>query len=208
MRLTRNIAGLVGVAAIAFAAGHLDLIPATFAGDTDTDADKTKSELDAYVEANRPGEAHKRLDALTGEWEGEFTIWMEPGEPPLLSTGTVERQWILGGRYLQETIEATSAMGTFTGMGFIGFNNFDGQYEMVWMDDMSTGIYFETGTYDPDKQVLTTRGSHRDPVSGRVITSTGTLDLSRPDEHVYTGYLIGADGRRFKHFKGVTHKRR
>ena len=201
MRLTRNVVGLVGVAVMAFTAGHLDLFPTTLAGD-----ESATGELDmqAYIEAGTPGEFHKKLDVLVGDWEGEFTIWMDPSDPPMLSKGTVKREWVFGGRYLKETIEATSAMGTFTGMGFFGYNNVDGQYEMVWMDSMSTGIYFETGIYDPDKKVLVTRGSHRDPGSGKLILTKGTLDLSRSDEHVYAGYLIGSDGREFKHFAGVT----
>lgn len=60
-------------------------------------------------------------------------------------------------------------VGTFRGIGFIGYNNVDGQYELAWMDTMSTAIVFETATYDPEKKILEFRGSHRDPLTGRVI---------------------------------------
>ncbi len=205
MRLTRNVVGLVGVAVMAFTAGHLDLFPTTLAGDESTTGGM---DMQAYIEAGTPGEFHKKLDVLVGDWEGEFTIWMDPSEPPMLSKGTVKREWVFGGRYLKETIEATSDMGTFNGMGFFGYNNVDGQYEMVWMDSMSTKIYSETGVYNPDKQTLFTRGSHRDPVTGRVLNGWGKLDLSDPDRQVYAGYLYGPDGREFKHFEGVSKRMR
>jgi hypothetical protein len=69
---------------------------------------------------------------------------------------------------------------------------------------MSTGIYTETGVYNAEKGALVTRGAHRDPASGKLVNTWGTLDLSQRDEHVYEGYVVGADGREFKHFAGVT----
>ena len=50
-------------------------------------------------------------------------------------------------------------------------------------------------------------GSHRDPVSGKVINGFGELDISNPDYHVYTSYIIGADGQKKKQFEGVTRRK-
>ncbi len=202
----KRYAGLLAVAGVAFAVGHLGVLSEIGAGAW-AQAEESAPGMEAYITAGTPGEHHKRLNPLVGEFIGEFKIWMTPDAPPMISRGTVSREWILGGRYVKETVEATSDMGTFTGVGYTGYNNFDGQYEMVWMDSMSTGIYFETGIYDPDKKALVTRGSHRDPGSGKLILTKGTLDLSRSDEHVYAGYLIGSDGREFKHFEGVTRRK-
>lgn len=205
MRMTTTVLGMFAVAGLAYAAGHVSL----FSGGRDAwagpeDEYEITQEMQAFVEAGTPGKHHKYLNALVGAWDGEFNIWMEPGQDPMISRGTVTREWILGGRYLQETVEATSDWGTFSGLGFYGYNNVDQQYETVWMDSMSTGIYSETGEYDALKMLLKTRGTSRDPVSGRVINTSGTLDLSDPDKHVSVGYMSGPDGKPFKHFEGVT----
>ncbi len=72
------------------------------------------------------------------------------------------------------------------------------------MDTMSTAIVFENATYDPEKKVLKFRGSHRDPLTGRVINSSSKLDLSDPYRHKYVGYMTGPDGKSFKHMEGTT----
>ena len=209
MKTSRTVLGMIAVAGLAYAAGHVSLFsggPNAWAGPED-DYQVTE-EMQAYAEAGTPGQYHKYLDPLVGQWDGQFKIYMEPGQEPMLSRGTVTREWILDGRFLQETVEATSDWGTFSGLGFYGYDNVDQQYEIVWMDSMSTGIYSETGAYDAEKKLLKTQGSSRDPSSGRVINTRGKFDLSDPDKHLYVGYMSGPDGKSFKHFEGVTSRRK
>lgn len=209
MRISRTVVGMFVVAGLAYAAGQADLFsggPAALAGD-DKDY-QMSAEMQACIDAGIPGENHKNLNALVGKWDGEFKIYAEPGQEPMISRGTVTREWILDGRYVQETVEATSEWGTFKGLGFFGYNNVDQQYEMAWMDSMSTGIYAETGTYDPDAKVLKTKGAHRDAATGRVINTWGTVDLSSPDRQIYLGYMDGPDGKSFLSFEGITSRPR
>ncbi len=208
MRMSKTVLGMSAVAGLAFAAGHIDLSggPSVWAGQEDEY--QISEQMQAYVEAGTPGEHHKYLNSMVGQWDGVFKIYMEPGQEPMISRGTVTREWILDGRFLHETVEATSDWGTFSGVGFIGFDNVDQQYEMVWMDSMSTGIYSETGSYDAEKKLLKTQGSSRDPATGRVINTWGKLDLSDPDKQVFVGYMSGPDGKSFKHFEGVTSRQK
>jgi hypothetical protein len=143
---------------------------------------------------------------MVGEWDGSFKIWMEADAAPMMSTGTISRKWVVGGRFLKEVVIATSDMGPFEGLGYLGYNNYDRQYQTVWMDSMSTGIYTETGTFHPDKKVLHTAGDHRDPATGRVVHSWGKMDMTNPDRHVYTGYATDPEGRTYKAFEGVTER--
>ncbi len=156
------------------------------------------------MDAATPGEHHRYLDSLVGSWEGEFKITMEPGSEPFTSQGTIEREWVLGGRFLKETVTATSDMGPFNGLAYLGYNNGDGRYEMVWMEDHATAMYFETGTVDPETKIMLTRGSHRDPRTGKLINAHGKLDFSNPDRHVYISYATGPDGKEYQSFWGET----
>ncbi len=208
MNMKRNLFGLLAVAGLAFAAGRLHVLSGGESVAWAQAEQELTEEMEAYVKAGMPGEHHRHLDVMIGEWDAVFKIWMAPDSEPMVSRGTVNREWVLDGRYVRETVEAVSDWGTFSGIGYIGYNNFDGQFEVAWMDSMSTGIYTESGTFDPDKKVLATRGAHRDPASGRIINSWGEMDLSDTDSHTYLGYINDPDGRSFKHFQGTTTRKK
>ena len=213
MRINRSVWGLLAVAGIAFAAGRLSFAlggqPQASAQPAQDQPDMEMSaEMEAMAKAGAPGEHHQYLNRMIGEWEGTFRMWMGPGAPTMEMPGTVTRDWVLDGRYIRETVDSEGPWGKFRGIGYMGYNNIDGQYEFIWMDNMSTAIMFETGTYDPDSKVLTTRGSHRDPASGHVFSSRGTLDLSDPNRHTYVGYSTGPDGKEFKHFEGTMERKK
>ncbi|MHC4094264.1 MAG: DUF1579 family protein, partial [Planctomycetota bacterium] len=154
MKINGNLWPLVAVAGLAYAAGHFGILRGGGSGAWGEAPQEAPLAAPAYRDVGAPGEHHRRLEPLTGEWEGEFKIWTGPDAPPMLSRGTVSREWILGDRFLKETVEAESEQGTFRGLGYIGYNNFDGQYQVVWMDDTSTAISTETGTYHPDQKLL------------------------------------------------------
>ena len=209
IRITRSALGLLAVGGLGYAAGHFHLLsvgePGAWAQASKEQARQQQPdpEMQAYIDAGTPGQNHRYLEALVGEWTGEWKIYMQPDQPPMVSQGTITREWVLGGRYLRETVDATSDMGRFSGAGYMGYNNIDGQYEFVWMDTMSTAISVETGTYNPQTKILTTRGSHRDPTTGRIMQGWGKLDLSNADRQPYLGYSTASDGSEYKCFEGV-----
>ena len=56
----------------------------------------------AIAEAGKPGPDHAKLQALAGSWTYTGKFWMDPTQPPLEMEGTIERQWVLGGRFLEQ----------------------------------------------------------------------------------------------------------
>ena len=64
------------------------------------------------------------------------------------SKGTVTREWILDGHFMREDVKASSDFGPFEGLGILGYNNVDGQYEFVWFENQSTAVMMETGAYN------------------------------------------------------------
>lgn len=200
--------GAVAVAAFAFGRMTLDTGTALAAPQDGGSGGMDPAVMQALTEAGTPGEHHEHLDTLEGDWQGVFRFRMEPGSPMMESKGTVHREWILDGRFMKETVNATTEYGPFQGIGYVGYDNVEGQYEMVWMDSMGTGIYYETANYDPSTKILHTRGAHPDPVTGRTIHGYGTFDMSSPNRHVMTGYQYGPDGKAFKAFEGVVERSR
>jgi hypothetical protein len=203
MKINRNIVVLLSVAGAAYAAGHFGVLAGGGSDAWAQPQQEPSAEELAYMKAATPGPHHRILDQLAGTWEGEFKFRMTPDAPYEVSHGTVTREWILGGRFLKEVVNGTSKMGPYEALGFIGYNNFDGRYEMAWVENMSTAIYMEPGTYHPDTKVMHMAGDHRDPVTGRLVHSWGKMDLSDPDRHVYMAYSTDPDGRTFTAMEGV-----
>jgi len=162
----------------------------------------------AMMQAGTPGEHHRLLDRFVGSWKGTFKMRMAPDAPWMTFEGDVEREWVLDGRFLHETVKADSPMGPFEGISYMGYDNLEGRYVTVWMDSTTTAIYREVGYYDAEKQVLRTRGSMRDPASGKIVIGEGELDLSDPDRQVFKGWSFGTDGRRFFSMEGITERRK
>ncbi len=208
MRIGRSALILAGVAAAAYIAGRTAVLsggePAALAQPPQQHEPQIPPEMQACIDAGTPGEAHRRLDVLVGQWNAEYTIWMAPDQPPMISRGTVTRDWVLGGRFVRESVEATSDWGTFNGTGYLGYSNIDGVYQNVWLDSMSTGVYLETATLNPQTGIFSSFATHRDPATGKLAVMRGEYNISNPNRQTYVGYLTGPDGKEFKHFEGVS----
>jgi len=172
--------------------------------DMPSDAMGMEAEMAAWTKAATPGENHLVLASMAGEWEGEWIMWMAPGTPPSKSVGKISRKWILDGRYMKETVKAKGDMGAYAGHGYVGYNNLDGLYEMVWMDNWSTAIHLSSGYYDATSKTMHFQGTYRNPATGNLVKSWSEYDMSDPNRHVMIGYVPGPDGKPFKHFEGVT----
>src|SRR4029077_14802211 len=97
--------------------------------------------LKALAEASKPGSEHAQLQPLAGSWTYTCKCWMEPGKPPMEMNGTTERQWILGGRFLEEKVAGTGFDGKpgFEGLGLLGYDNGRKKYTSTWACNVGTG---------------------------------------------------------------------
>jgi hypothetical protein len=124
-----------------------------------------QSMMKIYKKLAIPGPPHKRLAGLEGSWVTKTTAWMETDKPPLESTGTCEQKMLLGGRYLQQEYTGEMMGSTFQGINLIGYDNHTKKYVSIWIDNMSTGIYFFEGTAGPGGRI-TQESRYDDPVRG------------------------------------------
>lgn len=140
---------------------------------------KTKIDMQAIMEIYKnigtPGEPHKALAKLEGSWTTLSRGWMEPGKPPVESSGTCEQKMILGGHYLQQTYSGDMMGQPFTGICLMGFDNHTKKYESIWIDSMSTGIFYFKGTASKDGRTITQKCSYDDPIKGPSVWRTVTV---------------------------------
>jgi hypothetical protein len=208
MKINRNVIAAIVIVALSFALGRLGIpdrdgsVAWAQSGRHEPPTSVTPA-IRRLVDVTAPSEHHRVLEDLIGTWSVEYTMRAGPDADPMVARGTVERSWVLGGRFVREIVRAHGAAGTFEGLGYIGYDNFDGQYRMVWMDDQSTAIQVDTGTYHPDEKVMHVRSGYRDPVTGRLINTWSKLNSFDPDRHVLTGFATDASGRTFKAMEGV-----
>ncbi|HSP95050.1 MAG TPA: DUF1579 family protein, partial [Thermoanaerobaculia bacterium] len=88
-----------------------------------------------------PSSAHRRLDVFVGVWAARTSLWMDPSQPPAISEGTLEQKWIFEGRFLQQTYQGEFMGRPFSGLGYIGYDNYLKKYLSTWMDSAGTTIY-------------------------------------------------------------------
>lgn len=166
------------------------------AQDTETD--------DLVFTLSQPGPEIKRLEALAGTWATTIKIWAGGEEAPAIElTGTAERKWILGGRYLEEISENATPDGVYQGRGYFGYNRGQGLYEFVWISTEDIEISLERGRIDPETNALVLLGGYVDVLSGFYMMRTTEFIIESPDRHTMTVYLTDVDGRSYKEFEIV-----
>ena len=160
------------------------------------DADKMKEEMMAkWQEYATPGENHKPLDQLVGNWDYTVKFWETPESEPSESTGASEIKWILGGRYIQQTSKGMAMGQEFEGMGLMGYDNAKEEYINVWVDNMGTGIMTGTGTYDAAAKTFEDKGTFSCPVEDEKDKPYRTVTtVNGPDQFTFEMFAAGPDG--------------
>ena len=125
--------------------------------------------MEVYKKVGTPGEPPKVLAGLEGSWTTKTRSWMAPDTPPMESTGTCESKMLLGGRYLQQEYAGDMGGEAFRGINILGYDNHTKKYLSVWIDSMSTGIYFFEGTASGDGKTITQESRYDDPVRGPLV---------------------------------------
>lgn len=124
--------------------------------------------MELWKKLGTPGEPHKVFASLAGHWTTQTKEWMEPGKPPMESTGTAEMKMLLDGRFLYQEYHGQMMGQPFSGIGIDAYDNMTQKYVTAWMDTMGTGIFMMEGTASPDGKTITLHGSHPEPGGGRM----------------------------------------
>lgn len=124
--------------------------------------------METYKKLATPGEPHKQFASLAGSWMTQSKEWMEPGKPPMESTGSVEMKMLLDGRFLQQEFSGNMMGQPYSGVGITAYDNLRKRYVSTWMDTMSTGIFTMEGTASADGKTITLKGNHVEPGGGQM----------------------------------------
>jgi len=156
------------------------------------------AEMEAWQKAAILGEQHQMLAKSEGSWN--FTSrWMSsPDAEPMESSGTAEKEMVLGGRYLKETIISEWLGEPFEGVGYIGYDNVKKTYVSIWFDTMSTGMMLSDGTWDPETKTLSWKGEYIDALTGELKTMHTATKIMSNNKHVAEFYHPLPEGGEYK----------
>jgi hypothetical protein len=155
-------------------------------------------EMEAMMKAMSPGEPHKHIARMAGDWTFTNKMWMDPSQPATESSGTMHGEMILGGRYVQ-TVWKGNFMGMpFEGHGTDGYDNLAKQYVSSWVDNMGTGILYSTGTCDAAGSKCEYKGDMMDPMSGKKSYMRSVMTWADNNSFKNEMYGPGPDGKEAK----------
>ncbi len=163
--------------------------------------------MKVWMEYATPGPQHKVLDAFIGAWDAKSAFWTKPGAEPIISGGSSEQTWVLGGRFVMQKFAGADASRSFAGMGFTGYNNASETFESVWMDSESTGMIRTSGTIDETGTIITQTGEYMDPITHKMRALKYVTRLVGPTEMAFEMWEPGTGGAEFKTLDVVYSKR-
>lgn len=175
----------------------LAAVPALAQDPTANMTPEQKAEMEAYVKAGTPGEAHAALARMAGSYDLAIKSWHTPDGPPMEEKGTATRTMALDGRVLVEDVKSQMHGQPWTGHGMHGYDNVTGKHWSTWNDSMSTGLMVSEGTCDA-AGACTFTGSWNDPVKKGKITSRMTTKWTTPTTEVFEMFAPGPDGKEFR----------
>jgi hypothetical protein len=156
-----------------------------------------KAAMDAVMKHGTPGEAHKKLEPLVGDWTFTAKFTMSPDAQPLEMTGDCKRWWIMDGRFVQEDIKGEGAF-PFRGLGLNGYDNNLKKYVANWVDSMTTSIISSTGEVDSTGKVFTYQREEFNPMYGQKVKTRDVITIKDNDNHQVEFYTIPPGGKEFK----------
>jgi len=133
-----------------------------------------KKMMAEWMALGKPGDPHKALESTVGTWSTEMKL-VAPGMPPMVTRGTSERKWVLGGRFIEERSsgdmigpDEKSPIGfgkiKSDGIGLVGYDNYKNIYTGVWISDLGTNMMTMSGTMPPGSNTLTMYGLMDEPM--------------------------------------------
>jgi hypothetical protein len=157
-----------------------------------------KAAMEMMQKLGSPSEGHKKLDMLVGTWHAKNTMWMDPGKPPMVTEGTSEHKWVLGGRFLEQRFEGTFMNMPFSGIGYTGYDNYKKRYVGVWMDTAATSMMNSTGSFDAAGKTLTTTGKMDDFTTGKLTSFREKMTIVGKDEVLFEMYGPDPTGKEYR----------
>jgi hypothetical protein len=153
--------------------------------------------LKALAEAGKPGPEHKKLQPFVGDWTFTAKLWTDPSQPPAEAKGTIQRQWIMGGRFIQETAKGECHGKTIEGMGLLGYDSAEKKFTTVWVCGLLGNISHHLVTCNDSGTRFECATEECCPITGQRVKGRNELVVENNDRIVLNVYKT-VDGKELK----------
>jgi hypothetical protein len=144
--------------------------------------------LKALTEAGKPGAEHQKLQPFVGDWTITAKLWTNPTQPPAEMKGTAQRKWIMGGRFIQETVQGECNGKTFEGMGLLGYDKAQKKFTVVKVCGLCGTISSRLATCDATGTRFECATEECCPISGQKIKGRDEVIIESNDRIVVNVY--------------------
>jgi hypothetical protein len=198
LKLALTVAACVFAAPLAVAAQHADSRLAA--------PPAAQQDMPNWMRRGLPGPGHAALEPLVGTWRVHKSIYATMGrrgdEPPITSDDVItRREWVAGGRYMQDTTEGTVMRASYWRRGWLGYSNMDRRYEWVTIDALNTTMMIYLGQPGSDQQmpismsgVFTDQGVAGEQAVGKPVGMRTVIRIEHNDRHVIELYFTPPGG--------------
>ena len=154
-------------------------------------AEQLERLIERHRLASQPGPEHERLAEMQGAWDVEMRLWPEPGAEPMTTTGTMEGEMIVGGRFLLLTTDIAGTEATQEQIWIVGFDRRADEYTIMGMDVSGTYWVTARGPAGEDGSHAVLSGEDYDAIFDGV--QLYDFVLSWPDDDTFVVEIIFKD---------------
>lgn len=154
----------------------------------------------AMIRNGQPGEMHRRLDSLVGDWDVEMIFYIAGGSvaKPLVAGGmSCHREWIAGNRHLRDVTQGSVAGNPYYRLGILSYSNMDKRYEWNTVDALNSNMMTYKGARSSGSLTgdivmsgeFTDQGVLGDAYIGKTIRQKTVIKIASADNHVFELYF-------------------
>jgi hypothetical protein len=179
------------------------------AGNASDPGKQAAAAMPAWVQRGLPGEGHARLEPLVGTFKQHKMIYgtlgRDPSAPPLVSDSvTTTRQWVAGGRFLEDTSEGAIDGQPYWRKGWLGYSTMDARFEWVTIDAVNTTMMFYLG--EPGTGIklpasmsgrFTDQGVVGEATVGKSLGMRTVIAIEGSHRHTFELYFTPPGGKEF-----------
>ncbi len=112
-----------------------------------------------------PAVVHQLLAGYTGNFELEITLWMAPGQEPVVMKIGSTNSMILGGRFLEMKQAGKLMDMDYQAVTTLGYNTIDQHFALTTLTNIGTGTLALSGIWNEQTKVAQLKGTLTNPVS-------------------------------------------
>jgi Protein of unknown function (DUF1579) len=169
--------------------------------------DAASKDMPAWMQRGLPGPGQARLEALIGTFKQHKMIYgtlgRDPNAPPLISDDVkTTRQWVAGGRFIEDISEGTVQGQQYWRKGWLGYSRMDDRYEWVTIDAVNTTLMSYAGTPGTGSESpinmlgkFTDQGVAGEGTVGKEVGMRTVVNIEGPNSHSVELYFTPPDGK-------------